>query len=157
MKLFFILAMAISSLTARAEGTDDTRQTEILSRVIVNESATEYMGRVELDFAKSEVTLQIFHDPCRRAAMDPDQPLCNAPVREIAIFQAPIQSVTRSCGSVIYRGMRDDTPQEGLRVAIEAIDHRKRLCKNVVPSRFIVHASLYDPFSEKVTRYQLMQ
>jgi len=78
-------------------------------------------------------------------------------VKEIAVFVTPIQSVTRSCGSVIYRGMKDNAPSDGLRIALEAIDHRTRLCKDAVRSRFIVHAALYDPWTEKVTRYQLMR
>lgn len=156
MKFLVLFSALVMSMTVSAESIRAS-QREVLTHVEVNGQLTRYTGVAQLDFVKSEMTVAIYHDPCGQFTARVGEIRCMAAAGLVTVLRAPIDVRTTSCGSMVYQGSKDQTPADGPRTVIEVLDHSTRLCKDIVPSAFIVKASSYNPWTNETTEYLLMK
>lgn len=137
---FFILALAgLISMNAMAR-TQGKQITETLHQVYINGEKTSYTAQLGIDQAKKQMEVTIYNDVCGTFSevKDPNILRCKAMPLYVIHFSTPIQKVSRSCGSYIYEGRKDETPVDGLLTEMTVVDHTRRTCKDTVASTMIV-------------------
>lgn len=130
----------------------------ILNFVSIDGVQKDLVGKLNIDFRKKAIRLELFNDPCGQfLPSNPGEIRCMAAAMLVQTLEVPLQETTQNCGSMYYSGLVDQTPFDGFKTQITAIDHSHRICEDVLASMFVVQASTYNPWIGKTANYYLMQ
>ena len=131
---------------------------ETLSKVIVDGQVLDrHAGTIVVDLSKKLLRLNVYEDPCRTLTSPPNVNTCLVMPLRVEQIEVPLQSVELDCGSVIYRGHKDETARDATYQEVEVIDHSGRLCKDLVRSVLEVNAAIVDVVAHETTTYLLMK
>ncbi len=155
MKFMAFLATSLLSVASIAMPPSQI-ETMVLKNVKVDGVLTPYTGVLTIDQVRGDLIVQVYNDPCGSLfPAIPGQARCMAMPSLIAKLQAPLIDIENTCGTVHYKGYKDETPVDGPRTEISIADNRKRLCENVVESTIVADALVYNPWQNTTTHYHL--
>lgn len=131
-------------------------ETRALSTVTIDGQKTTYVGRVTINNAEGKIVVEYGHDMCGYFKdLPPGSITCMAMPKIEGRFEAPIEKRENSCGSTVISGTDDQTPRDGLRTEIVAMNHATRYCEDYRPYGLEVHVTTLNLRTNKTTTYFL--
>jgi hypothetical protein len=104
-----------------------------LPEVTIDNKPSKLVGVVRVDLLKSDITLDLYQDPCGTLTAKPGTISCEAMASLVRSYTVPLQTRKNgNCGEAIYAGKRDQRPVDGDLTVIRLIDNATNTCEMVL-------------------------